>query len=384
VPNLTDPFAIETYINSNGPTAYGQPNKLASSNVVAQPYLCYILQMLFEYYGYKIADNDLLKTDFKQLTITCLAGRANTPSDDPNKYWFRFSNLPDIEITDFITSIEKLLCVKFVFEEADKLVNIIDVSEKINSVRTTDITDIAANTWARRLKTKLAVILSQPADSTDPYAEANKEPDFDVTKELYVTDFILPTIMPVEKSEHKTGATYLVQDEYRTLNRGMVDINNPTLYYYNKMSCPRSDYKFGTEKPKTPLKLIFYRGLIPDNRYEKYNSLPTIYPLPGFFYPYATASNLDDQGNPLSNAEHALTWGGTAGLYAKRWKPYYHWLNNIREQFEMELNLSAAQLRNLKPAQKYRIDNTNYFISKLEYTLSAREQVECLATLDKC
>jgi len=129
---------------------------------------------------------------------------------------------------------------------------------------------------------------------------------------------------------------------------------------------------------------LFYRGRMPDNR--AYRNAGTDFqwvPIPGYTYPYATASNLDDQGVKLAGCEHTLYWGGEYGLYEKRWKNYFYWLQHIKDTEERNIDFTASQIRNVKPYAKYRIDGVDYYINKMEVSYSVDRMLECKCELFK-
>ncbi len=349
---------------------------------IPQPYLSFVLKLMFEYFGYTLLpDNFIDNSEFKQLCITTLSGNVAIEYP-PVKHYFRFWDLPPVGIQELIIAIEKLLCVRFVFSHYEKTVNIIDLNQALTSAQYTDITNIASPPSNTVYEDDDAYVLKQITDTEDAYAVSNKENDFDVTTESYISDFTIPE-PNVSKTEHPVECTYLAEDTYKTFNLGSDPENNPTLFTYTKMLCPRTDYVLTEEKPKPPIKLIFYRGLRPDNRYTKHDAYPDIYPVPGYTYPYATASNLDDQGIKMEGCEHTLYWAGEYGLFEKRWKNYFFWLQNIKHTEERNIDFSATQIQNLKPEAKERIDGTNYIVNKMEVSYSIDRMLECNTQLFK-
>ena len=107
----------------------------------------------------------------------------------------------------------------------------------------------------------------------------------------------------------------------------------------------------------TSLRLFFYRGMQP---YD--TGISGTYPMTGI-----TRYNI--RGEQVG--DYALTWDQTGGVYDAWWKLPYEMLAS-RKDVTRTLNLSIRDLVNFRFYHKYRIENQNYFITRLRYTLSMR------------
>ena len=69
--------------------------------------------------------------------------------------------------------------------------------------------------------------------------------------------------------------------------------------------------------------------------------------------------------------DYSLLWDGEFGIYNKFWKRPYEMLKNKKEVVR-SLNLTIRDLNNFRFYHKIRIENQNYFITKLRYTVTAK------------
>lgn len=104
----------------------------------------------------------------------------------------------------------------------------------------------------------------------------------------------------------------------------------------------------------TSLRLFFYRGMQP---YD--TGIAGTYPMTGI-----TRYNI--RGEVVG--DYALTWDQTGGVYDAWWKLPYEMLSS-KKDVTRSLNLSIRDLVNFRFYHKYRIENQNYFITRLRYTL---------------
>jgi len=109
--------------------------------------------------------------------------------------------------------------------------------------------------------------------------------------------------------------------------------------------------------PCTSMRIMFYRGMQP---YD--TGISGTYPMGGI-----TRHNI--RGDLVG--DYALTWDQTGGIYEQWWKLPYEMLLN-RKNVTRRLRLTIADLVNFRFKHKIRIENQNYFILKLRYSVSSR------------
>jgi hypothetical protein len=107
----------------------------------------------------------------------------------------------------------------------------------------------------------------------------------------------------------------------------------------------------------TSLRLFFYRGMQP-----YLEGITGTYPMTG-----VTRYNIN--GDLVG--DYALTWDQPGGVYDAWWKLPYEMLA-AKKNVVRTLDLSIRDLINFRFYHKYRIENQNYFITRLRYTLTTR------------
>lgn len=107
----------------------------------------------------------------------------------------------------------------------------------------------------------------------------------------------------------------------------------------------------------TSFRLMLYRGFQPADV-----GLSFTYPMAG-----STAYNIRGE----SVGEYSLLMDGEKGVYAKFWRLPYEMLKNKKE-VSRELLLSVRDIVNFRFWHKIRIENQNYFITSLRFSVSNR------------
>lgn len=112
--------------------------------------------------------------------------------------------------------------------------------------------------------------------------------------------------------------------------------------------------------PPFALRLMFYRGLLPDSLDAD--------------YPYATNDNLDREGNPLTGKNLTLKFEGDSGIYARLYRKYLTWWMSRRY-----VRWTIKDPSKLSFAEKYAIDGKHYILKKRSINLSRNgvEPGEC-------
>ena len=111
------------------------------------------------------------------------------------------------------------------------------------------------------------------------------------------------------------------------------------------------------KKPQISFRTMFYRGMQP---YDV--GITGEYPMAG-----VTRYNI--RGEEVG--DYSLLWDREDGIYNQWWKLPYEMLASKKE-VTRTLNFSIRDLVNFRFYNKYRIENQNYFITKLRFTLTAR------------
>ncbi|HZV71649.1 MAG TPA: hypothetical protein VFG10_18990 [Saprospiraceae bacterium] len=115
----------------------------------------------------------------------------------------------------------------------------------------------------------------------------------------------------------------------------------------------QSSYK----TPLTSFRMMIYRGMQPADVGHSET------------YPMANATAYNIRGDKVG--DYSLHWDGQYGIYAQWWSQVYHMLAN-KSDVTRSLLLTISDLLSFRFYNKYRIENQNYFISRMRYTLTMR------------
>lgn len=116
-----------------------------------------------------------------------------------------------------------------------------------------------------------------------------------------------------------------------------------------------------TETNECPDRLLFYRGMQKDWQNKNYPMGDTM----GF-----TANKNVIQMNS-SPVQYSLYWDGEKGIYNRFWKNW-HTLLKRKKDVNRKIALTVRDLRNFSFADKVRIENQDYFVKKMQVSLSSR------------
>jgi hypothetical protein len=109
--------------------------------------------------------------------------------------------------------------------------------------------------------------------------------------------------------------------------------------------------------PLTSFRTMFYRGFQPaDVGVDE-------------TYPMAGVNEYNIRGEVVG--DHSLLWDGDKGIFKTWWALPYLMLSQ-KKTVMRQLNLSIRDLLNFSFKNKYRIENQNYFITRMRYTISQR------------
>lgn len=124
------------------------------------------------------------------------------------------------------------------------------------------------------------------------------------------------------------------------------------------------------DQPLESMRIMFYRG------FQKSDTVSEV------TYPMLGITPYDAQGSVIG--AYALQWDGEYGIYERFWKKPHQMLQN-KKRVVRRLNLSISDLINFRFYHKIRIENQNYFITRLRYSISNRglgiSQAEMINTI---
>lgn len=109
--------------------------------------------------------------------------------------------------------------------------------------------------------------------------------------------------------------------------------------------------------PLTSFRTMFYRGFQPADV-----GVDETYPMAGI-------NEYNIRGEVVG--DHSLLWDGDRGIFKTWWSLPYLMLSQKKTVTRM-LNLSIRDLLNFSFKNKYRIENQNYFITRMRYTINQR------------
>lgn len=108
---------------------------------------------------------------------------------------------------------------------------------------------------------------------------------------------------------------------------------------------------------RTEMRLSIYRGIQQT--------------IQGAFFPQANHNNYDSEFQPLPNDEVSLNWLGDAGLYNRWWRDWDAMLQRSAAVTQSFL-LPTSEILDFDFSKKVRVQNQNYFVRNLEFTVTTR------------
>lgn len=111
-----------------------------------------------------------------------------------------------------------------------------------------------------------------------------------------------------------------------------------------------------TKRTLTSFRTMIYRGMQPAFGED-------------WYYPMASTTPFNVRGERVG--DYDLRWNGEDGIFAKFWEPVYDMLKNKKVVTRL-LKLSIADILNFRFKHKIRIENQNYFILQMRFTISNR------------
>lgn len=111
------------------------------------------------------------------------------------------------------------------------------------------------------------------------------------------------------------------------------------------------------DQPLQSMRMMIYRGFQPSDTISEVE------------YPMLGVTPYNAQGDIIG--DYALQWDGEHGIYERYWKAPHQMLQSTKRVVR-SLNLSIRDLINFRFYHKIRIENQNYFITRLRYSISNR------------
>lgn len=401
---------LQNYFYNDG-TGYSLPNFITPF-----PYLCFVIDCIFNELGYNISRNDISADD--ELRTLCIYS-PNVILNTGLSLYFAYNLahfVPRIPIGDFILALENSLGVNFFINDNVKDVKIIF---KKNIIRNQDYEELKAIKNTEAVSHKI----------TDGFLAGFEAESGDAAFETYFKDMLESpaTLGPVATYGDLAGLSpdendiCFVQDERKFYKYGWDSVSSTNQWSF--LSYDYSSYKSGNGdfvvKPKmspvvnimhdtyfvspgTPwtwnicnvdqagnnankplgdkynefgLRLIFFRGI----------RLTTL----GDDYPCGSSTNESAPGAITATANYSLMWMPeppyeSKGLYYNFWEKYLYWYVNIRKEVSSECVFSVYQLRNLDFSKKYRVNGFNYLINDIDVVIRTNKIEPAKVNLLKC
>lgn len=374
-------------------------------------YLCFVIQKIFDYYGYTIETNEIY-ADAELRTLVVVNFNTQGIKDDTlRQYDLTFAGaLPKIGILEFIEQIENLLNVTFFISEISKIVNIKKNTSIISSIPVKDL----------KLKSRRMTIenplngfqLSYTNEPGDTFSEIkditglsisitcdNKEDlaSYDAVdyknKLCRIQNNDLYYLSQLTDSTTETWEWVAYTMDFFSYKDGLGELNietkaNPVLtdndwvYSYDPSGgakehalYPRVDKSLidsdGNKEYKTfdTLRLLFYRGIVESGGlYSDPDTRDKVYPLASsdVYKALGLTSPWGYGREKIPSANMSLRWGGTYGLYNTHWKDYLYWYINLRKAATDVYELSLAEIFSINFFQKYRADGMSVLFRSME------------------
>jgi len=203
-------------------------------------------------------------------------------------------------------------------------------------------------------------------------------------------------ILPIENIVLGFRAIYLFQDQ-KDINKGTTDIEyvSPLIPLWNSWMLHKDGViELGDDIP-------FQEWMVPHIQHIGFDNNLTIVKTSvtsfrcmlyrGFqpcdvgvtgTYPMASTTRYNIRGEEIG--DHSLLWDREDGIYNTWWKHAYEMLRN-KKSVKRRMLLTIGDLLDFRFKNKYRIENQNYFFTKLRFSASARGlspvDVEMITTL---
>jgi hypothetical protein len=361
-------------------------------------YIPYFLDKLSQKFGYTIKSSIFHSGELKNLVLyNSLDAIKNPTWDHP------FGLVPDFELSGFISGLQSMFGCVFFVNESTREITIRHLKDIIVDSLSIDFSDNIIS-----LKAILEDRTEGYSFEFNPDAGIGNLPDQYKTIEDYMTvKSPVADLGSLPLSGNEVNDIRLVEDQFRyyiyAYNAGsgsnswqmfgsstLKAINQkgenpmevatdlfpidmqfepfPTMpgssNIYGKILVPVTSHKGLTPlydhlnplKDKYKPRLMFYRGMFEDDS--------------GNQYPLGSASVYDASHNKITDADISIQWDGEYGLFNNFYKEWFYWKTNNARKVEIKKKMSINELISFDASRKYRIQNKNFLISKIELTLS--------------
>lgn len=296
------------------------------------------------------------------------------------------NHLPEITIANFLKSCEKLGAV-FGFDHRKKQVEVSMVTDILQQLIKQEYSSTAVKSTRQvGFGEFTGFTLKYDWSSKDEYTQENFN---DYVSDNYIGAYDTYDDLPVPDGSNKVALIsslnqlyiYLPDDEGtlswqfmsdnfydKLIGDGyteiLYDFTPLTMYLgtsdyvYPKISQRGSSPAFGVGVNEFDFHLLIYHGLQPN-------------------YPLASSTKYDYQGNAIGSLELTL-----ASIHSNFLQVYYQWLLTRARPFDIEVYLSATQLKDIDLLEKVRIFNANFLMKSLRARLRDEflevSQVSCV------
>ena len=399
-------------------------------------FLCYVIEKLFETFGYNIKDNFiynnselrqlvLISDYFKHGPYTTYYFSPIIPSS--SKYYINIAEVvPKYDIKSFIINLRKFLLCEFFINNYSKSVTIISLKELITQSDYIDITDLADEQYEIEFEDETdGYIIGQNTDTGDEILEEipdinalNRLDDVDSYEDLpdILGQPLLHNSIALVRNRDKFYAYYydsvlghgwyelcqnFIKDESGDKELDFAsDISRVTNFTFTWLTEFIYDIILPEIKiaafdfPEHPLadkgvsynvsnfqlahirenapRLAFWHGKLEIR--QNYNGFEHLY------YPFASGDiyyiSKSLGFTKIPGKTIALTNSGEDS-YTKLYSPeYLYWYFNIRKKVERPIRWQPIDIHNLDFSKKYRINNQNYFIAAIDITINSSGDME--------
>jgi len=420
---FTNPFMINPWTWSSAPLLEGFVDSQNNDLKVAYApsfYLCFVLQQVFESFGYTIEVNDIYDdTEMRTLVVPSMntKGIVNTRQ----QYDLTFEDsLPPIGINEFIAFLENKFNLTFFIGDQTKTVVIKKNPAIVKASATKELklvnrefeteehdgfllsyTMDPGDTWSAIKSIEgytVGVTLDNKEDLASVSAGSYTNQLAKITNnDLYYISKLTDPAIPLWEWELFTKDFFEYSSDNKKLeihteaNPILTDNGGLYQYYFTGGQYPEhaifprignvaaSNNGFIEYKTFDSLRLLFFRGIVdsggrisdPSTRYGQY-------PLASseVYRPTGTISPAAFGRTKITSANMTLRWGGTYGLYNTHWKDYLYWWQSIKRPAKDYYAMSLQDLLSIKFWEKYRADGLNFLFRNINLEIDfARDTI---------
>ncbi|MCK5134889.1 MAG: hypothetical protein KAR19_03815 [Bacteroidales bacterium] len=372
-------------------------------------YLCFVIQKIFDTYGYTIESNDIYDdTEMRTLVIPNF-NTLGIVDSTYLQYDLKFADaLPPIGINDFITNLEKMLNLTFFVSEKGKTVNI-----KKNTSIIKSLPEKRLRLLSRELQPEEhdGFVLNYIMDPDDSHAQITPIDDYELgitvdnkedlssyaasnypNKLAKISNNDLYYLSKLSDAATDTWTWEVLTKDFFKYSEGgkgleIITEANPILTdndnLYTYLTSPlypahalfprvekSSMSSDGSQEYKTfsSLRLLFYRGIVDSGGLITNPGYQVgQYPLasPDVYRPQGLTSPNRYGRTKITSANMSLRWGGTYGLYETNWKDYLYWFQNIKRPAKDYYDMSLQEFISIDFWKKYQAGDLSFLFRSI-------------------